>query len=387
MSLFIGKNSANNNVVHITKGDTTEDLMRTNDVLPNTVFTTTQPLSSYRLIPLTYTGYIAYDQIDVYEPGFNYTMVSTWFTGGTPDDYSVYAGVPIIEIRTYSMPVSDYSYLISSISTRPNRILFLGSDYSILSNVGLANMISITGYNKRYGYGVTHVPGTSFTFGMANFQHSVTPQVHYILIIDDAFYPALSGQITINNTGLYVGNTNIFQGRKLVSSIYNPSSIRVANELYLVDTPSSGTGSGLELVTSPNVSIKVGGIELFNSSVNSFLPFKPSTKQNITRNIAYSINTVDTLLYTMSADESFCIVGMAIDYVERITTAYSVTTKSSSAQSILGIELWSTGYSGGLRVDFTYLYTNNGKVYIRTIRRGGSAPTSTYTRTFSIEAF
>ena len=56
MSLFIGKNSANNNVVHITKGDTTEDLMHTNDVLPNTVFTTTQPLSSYRLIPLTFSS-------------------------------------------------------------------------------------------------------------------------------------------------------------------------------------------------------------------------------------------------------------------------------------------------------------------------------------------
>ena len=387
MSLFIGKNSANKNVVHITKGVTTENLMRTNDVLPNTIFTTTQPLASYRLIPLTYTGYIAYDQLYVWEPGFNYTMVSTWFTGGTPADYSVYAGVPIIEIRQYSMPVSDYSYLISSISTRPNRILFLGSDYSILSNVGLANMISITGYNVKYGYGVTHTPSTSLGFGMANFQHSVTPQVHYILIIDDAFYPALSGEITINDTGLYVGNTNIFQGRKLVSSIYNPSSIRVANELYLVDTPSSGTGTGLELVTSPDVSIKVGGIELFNSSVNSFLPYKPSTTRNITINIPYSINVVDTLLYTMSADESFCIVGRAIDYVERITTAYNVTTRSSSSQSILGIELWSTGYSGGLRVDFTYLYTNNGKVYIRTIRRGGSASTSTYTFTFSVEAF
>ena len=108
---------------------------------------------------------------------------------------------------------------------------------------------------------------------------------------------------------------------------------------------------------------------------------------NITLNIPYSINVVDTLLYTMSADESFCIVGRAIDYVERITTAYNVTTRSSSSQSILGIELWSTGYSGGLRVDFTYVYTNNGKVYIRTIRRGGSASTSTYPITFSIEAF
>lgn len=387
MSFYTGKNSANKSVVHITKGVTTENLMHTNNVLPNTVFTTTQPLASYRLIPLTYTGYIAYDEIDVHEPGFNYTMVSTWFTGRTPDQYNVYAGVPIIEIRQYSMPTADYSYLISSIYARPNRILFLGSDYSILSNAGLANMISITGYHKRYGYGVTHTPGTNFGFGMANFQHSVTPQVHYILIIDDDFYPALSGQIIINNTGLYVGNTNIFQDRKLVSSIYNPSSIRVADELYLVNTSSSSSGTGLELVTSPNVSIKVGGVELFNSSVNSFLPFKPSTTRNITRNITYSINTVDTLLYTMSADESFCIVGMAIDYVERITTAYSVTTRSSSSQSILGIELWSNGYSGGLRVDFTYLYTNNGNVYIRTIRRGGSAATSTKPFTFSIEAF
>lgn len=388
MSLFIGKNSTNNNVVHITKGVTTENLMHTNDVLPNTVFTTTQPLSSYRLIPLTYTGYISYYEIDVYDPGFNYTFVSTWFTGDTPDYYSDDpSGVPIIGIRQYSMPVSDYSYLISSISTRPNRILFLDSDYSILSNVGLANMISITGYNKNHGYGVTHIPSTTFGFGIVNFQHSVSPQVHYILIIDDAFYPALSGQIIINNTGLYIGNTNIFQGRKLVSTIYNPSSIRVANELYLVDTPSSGAGLELELVTSPDVSIKVGGVELFNSSVNSFLPFKPSTKRNITINIPYSINTVDTLLYTMSADESFCVVGMSIHYYPRTTTAYSVTTRSNSAQSILGIELWSNGYSGGLRVDFTYLYTNNGNVYIRTIRRGGSAATSTYPRTFSIEAF
>lgn len=384
MSLFIGKNSANTNVVHITKGTTTETSMRTNDVLSNTVFTTTKPLSSYRLIPLTYDLYRGYDQINGWDSGFNYTRVNTWFSGGTDADYNRYSFVPVSGLRQYSMSVSDYSYLVSSISTRPNRYLFLDSDYSILSNVGLANMISLTRYTSTYGQEFSCIPSTSYEFGIVNFQFNTTPQVYYILIIEDDFYPALNGQITINNTGLYIGNTNIFEGRKLVSSIYNPSSIQVASELYLVNIPSSGTG--LDLVTSPNVSIKVEGIELFNSSVNSFLPFKPSTTQNITLNIPYSISIVDTLLYSMSADESFCIVGMTIDYSYRVTTAYNVTTKSNSSISILGVRDYETS-GGSIRMDFTYLYTNNGNVYIRTIRAGGSAPTTYYTFTFSVEAF
>lgn len=384
MSLFIGKNSSNTNIVHITKGNTTEALMKTNNVLANTVFTTTQPLSSYRLIPLTYELYRGYNQINGWDSGFNYTRVNTWFSGGTDADYNRYSFVPVSGIRQYSMAVSDYSYLISSITTRPNRYLFLGSDYSILSNVGLANMISLTKYTSTYGQEFSCKPSTSDKFGIVNFQFNTSPQVYYILIIEDDFYPALSGQITINNTGLYIGSTNIFEGRKLVSSIYNPSSIQVASELYLVNIPSSGTG--LELVTSPSVSIKVGGTELFNSGINSFLPFKPSTTQNISLSIPYSISTVDTLLYTMSSDETFCVVGMTIDYAYRVTTAYNVTTKSNLAISILGIRRYETS-GGSLRMDFTYLYTNNGNVYIRTIRMGGSAPTTSYTFTFTVEAF
>ena len=384
MSIFIGKSSSGTNVVHITKGVTTENLMKTDNILPNTVFSTTQALASYRLIPLTYQLYRSYNQINGWDSGFLYTMVNTWFSGGYDADYNRYSFVPVTGIRKYSMPASDYSYLISSMSTRPNRYLFLGNDYSVLGNVGLANMISLTEYTSTYGQRFSCVPSTSYGFGIVNFQFNPSPQVYYILIIEDDFYPSLNGQITINNTGLYIGSTNIFEGRKLVSSVYNPSSIKVTDELCLVDIPL--TGAGFELVTDSNISIKVGGIELFNSGVNSFLPFKPNTTRSITLSVPYSISTVDTLLYTMSDNESFCIVGMTIDYFYRTTTAYAFATRGNSNVITLGIRPYEM--SGGyLRMDFTYVYTNNGNVYIRTDRAGGGAPTSYYSYTFSVEAF
>lgn len=383
MSIYIGKDTSNNNLVHITQGVTAESSIKGGPI-SNTVFHSRQALASFRLIPISAGTFVPYNHIYNYNSGFNYTLLSTWFIGGDRDsDSFIYTSIPAYGWHPYSIGSADYSYLISSLSSRKNRILFLDSNYKILSGIGIGNMISIVG-NTQYGWKWSTIPSTSYGFGIVSFQYADAPIVSYILIIDDTYYPPLSGTITINNTGFYIGSTNIFTDRKLVTTIPSSSSIKVTEELYLTTAPTAGTG--FELVTSPNISIKVGGTELFNSAKSSFMPFKPNTISTVVKTLPYSIDYIDTLIYTMDSTESFCVIGITIDYTYRQTTNYALTTKTNSSITLLGIREYNTS-SGLLRMDFTYLYTVNGSVYIRTHRAGGGSESTNYNFTLSIEAF
>lgn len=378
MSIYIGKDTSNNNLVHITQGIVAESSIK-GEPISNTVFHSRQALASFRLIPISAGTFVPYYRIHNHDSGFNYTLLSTWFIGGDRDsDSFLYTSIPAYGWHPYSISSADYSYLISSLSSRKNRILFLDSNYKILSGIGIGNMTSIVGFKW------STIPSTSYGFGIVSFQYAEAPIVSYILIIDDTYYPPLSGTITINNTGFYIGSTNIFTDRKLVTTIPSSSSIKVTEELYLTTAPSAGTG--FELVTSPNISIKVGGTELFNSAKSSFMPFKPNTIFTVVKTLPYSIDYIDTLIYTMGSTESFCIIGITIDYLYRQTTNYALTTKTNSSTTLLGIREYTTK-SGSRRMDFTYLYTLNGNVYIRTRRAGGGSESKSYNFTLSIEAF
>lgn len=383
MSIYAGKDTSNNNLVHITRGVATESSMKGLPI-SNTVFHSRQALASFRLIPVYVGTFVPYNRIYNYDPGFNHTLLSTWFIGGDrKSDSPIYTSIPASGWHPYSLSTSDYSYLISSLSSRKNRILFLDSNYKILSGIGIGNMISIV-KNTQYGWKWSTIPSTSYGFGIVSFQYADAPIVSYILIIDDTYYQPLSGNITINNSGFYIGGTNLFADKKLVTTIPSTNSLKVTDELYLTTVPSVGTG--FELVTSPNISIKVGGTELFNSAKNSFMPFKSNTVSTISKTLLYSISKTDTLVYTMESTESFCIVGITIDYLFRQTTTYALTTRTNSSLTLLGIREYTTS-SGRLRMDFTFLYTLNGNVYIRTHRAGGGSESTNYSFTLSIEAF
>lgn len=380
MSIYIGKDVNGNNLVHITQGQASEALLKSSPI-NSTVFHSRQALSSYRLIPVRAGPFVPYYSIYGRASGFNYALLSTWFIGG--NDSNWYTNIPAVGWHPYTINATDYAYLVTHVTNKPNRVVFLDSNYKIITGIGIGNLISIV-RNTQYGWYWSTTPSTSYGLGVVSFQFADAPIVSYILVIDDSFYQPLTGTISIDNTGFYVGSTNIFTDRKLVTTVPSSSSIMVTEELYLTTVPAAGTG--FELVTSPNISIKVGGTELFNSSSSSFMPFKPDSTNTLIKSLLYSTSYVDTLVYTMSSTESFCIVGATIDYLYRQTTNYALTTKTNSSTTLLGIKEYTTS-SGELRMDFTYLYTSNGKVYIRTYRAGGGSKATSYNVTLSIEAF
>lgn len=380
MSIYIGKDVNGNNLVHITQGQASEALLKSSPI-NSTVFHSRQALSSYRLIPVTAGSFVPYYSIYGSASGFNYALLSTWFIGG--NDPNEYTNIPAVGWRHYTINATDYAYLVTHVTSKPNRVVFLDSNYKILAGIGIGNLISIV-RNTQYGWLWSTTPSTSYGLGVVSFQFADAPIVSYILVIDDSFYQPLTGTISIDNTGFYVGNTNIFTDRKLVTTVPSSSSIKVTEELYLTTVPAAGTG--FELVTSPNISIKVGGAELFNSTKSSFMPFKPNTISTIVKTLPYSISYIDTLIYTMDSTESFCIVGITIDYLYRQTTNYALTTKTNSSITLLCIREYTTK-TGQRRMDFTYLYSVNGSVYIRTRRAGGGSESKNYNFTLSIEAF
>ena len=383
MSIYIGKDTGNNSLVHITQGVAAESSIKGGPI-SNTVFHSGQALASFRLIPVYVGTFVPYNHIYNYDSGFNNTLLSTWFIGGDRDsDAFIYTSIPASGWHPYTMSTTDYSYLISSLSSRTNRILFLDSNYKILSGIGIGNMISIV-RNTQYGWKWSTIPSTSYGFGIVSFQYADAPIVSYILIIEDSYYTPLSGEIIINNSGFYIGGTNLFAGKNLVTTIPSTNSLKVTEELYLTTVPIAGTG--FELITEPSVYIKVGGTTLFNSNKSSFMPFKPNTVSTISKTLPYSISETDTLVYTMDSTESFCIIGITIDYSYRQTTTYALTTRTNSSLTLLGIRKYRTS-SGLLRMDFTFLYTLNGNVYIRTHRAGGGSESTNYNFTLSIEAF
>lgn len=371
MSIYIGKDNTNSNIVHITKGANSEYDLKSG-VLDNTVFHSKLALSSYRVVPISPVTYYAYWQIQGYTRGFYWAPVNSWFFGE----------VPGIGVRSYSIGGADYSYLLNAVNTKSNRIILLDANYKIVSGLSLTNFTSIKKYTSTYGLETTDVRSTGYTLGMIQFQHQPSlPYVYYILVIEDSYYPALIGNTYIDRTGFYINSTDIFSNRNLITTLPTGNSIQVSNELYLSTLPAT-SGVGLQLVTDPSVQIKVGGFTLFDSAVNSYLPFKPNKMVTFSTSVTFSINNTTMLLYTMKPTDSFCIVG----FHHAGSIRYAVLTRSSTAQSLIYIS-WYTTNNDSVRVDFMYAYSSNGNIYLSTVRAGGSAGTSVYSLTFTIESF
>lgn len=386
MSFYLGKDSSSGSLLHITKGVTDKATIKTGAVLSTTVYNSKLPLSGYRLIPVATSGYITYPSIEGYISGFYYCMVATWFLG--PRDYIKLTriSVPVTGIMRYYMSSSDYAYFISAVNSKPGKIMFLGSDYKLLPNVSLSNCVSLGNYTSSYGQALSVVPSTSLGLGLVDFQHSVTPIVSYILVVEDSLYPALEGSVTVNNSGIFIGGTNALASKNIISTVdnFNSNSKKVAEGIYLNSTPVGIKGS-FSLTSAGYTEIKQGGIILFDSRVNSYNPFKPHHIYNISKSVAFTGGTADTLLYTFSSTDMFCIVSVTLDYGDRYTSPYVIVSRNSATPILLyTYPRFSTNVLG---VHFAYIISYGDKVYIRSINRGPGATNGSLTWTYKIDVY
>ena len=96
MSIYAGKDTSNNNLVHITQGVAAESSIKGGPI-SSTVFHSRQALASFRLIPVSAGTFVPYNHIYNYNSGFNYTLLSTWFIGGDRDsDSFIYTSINYI---------------------------------------------------------------------------------------------------------------------------------------------------------------------------------------------------------------------------------------------------------------------------------------------------
>lgn len=383
MSFYLGKDSSSGSLLHITKGVTDEETIKTGDVLPTTVYNSKLPLSGYRLIPVATNGYITYPSIEGYIRGFNYCMVSTWFLGPRAYIKLTRISVPVTGIMTYSMSYSDYDYFISAVNSKPGKIMFLGSDYKLLPNVSLSNCVSLGKYTSSYGQELSVTPSTSLGLGLVDFQHSVTPIVSYILVVEDSLYPALVGSIAVNNSGIFIGGTNALASKNIISAVGGFDSKKVAEGIYLNSTPEGREGS-FSLTSAGYTEIKQGGIILFDSRVNSYLPFKPHRISNISKSVAFT-GGADTLLYTFSSTDAFCIVSVTLDYGDRYTSPYGIVSRNSATPILL--YTYPRFSKNVLGVYFAYIISYGDKVYIRSVNRGPGATNGSLTWTYKIDVY
>ena len=385
MSFYLGNDSSSGSLLHITKGVTDEATIKTGAVLPTTVYNSKLPLSGYRLIPVATGGYITYTSIEGYISGFNYCMVATWFLG--PRDYIKLTriSVPVTGIMRYSMSSSDYAYFISAVNSKPGKIMFLGSDYKLLPNVSLSNCVSLGKYTSSYGQELSVVPSTSLGLGLVDFQHlTVTPIVSYILVVEDSLYPALAGSVTVNNSGIFIGETNALADKNIISTVGNFYSKKVAEGIYLNSTPEGSEGS-FSLTSAGYTEIKQGGLIIFDSRVNSYNPFKPHHISNISKSVAFTGGTADTLLYTFSSTDMFCIISVTLDYGDRYTSPYVIVSRNSAIPILLYTY---PGFGGDVRgVYFAQIISYGDRVYIRSRNYGPGATNGSLTWTYKIDVY
>lgn len=385
MSFYLGKDNSSESLLHITKGVTDEATIKTGFVLPTTVYNSKLPLSGYRLIPVTKGGYITYSNIEGYKSGFNYCMVATWFLGPIKYTSLTNISVPVMGITRYSMSSTDYAYFISAVKSKPGKIMFLGSDYRLLTNVSLSNCVSLGGYTSSYGQELSVAPSTSLGLGLVDFQHlGATPTVSYILVVEDSLYPELTGPVTVNSSGIFIGGVNALASKSIISTVGNFYSKKVAEGIYLNSTPVGSEGS-FSLTSADYTEIRQGGLTIFDSRVNSYNSFKPHYTSSIRTSVYFGGSNADTLLYTFSSTDMFCIVSVTLDYGDRYTSPYLIVSKNSAIPILLYTY---PGFSGKvLGVRFAHIISYGDKVYIRSRNRGSGATNGSLTWTYKIDVY
>ena len=386
MSFYLGNDNSSGSLLHITKEVTDEATIKTGDVLPTTVYNSKLPLSGYRLIPVTKGAHIAYWTILGYKRGFNYSMVSTWFLG--PRDYMAMLeySIAVMGINKYSMSSSDYAYFISSVNSKPGKIMFLGSDYKLLANVSLSSCVSIGRYTSTYGQELSVTPSTSLGLGLVDFHLSaVTPTVSYILVVEDSLYPALTGSVTVNSSGIFIGGTNALAGKDIISTIGNFYSKKVAEGIYLNSTPAGSVGS-FSMTSADYTEIRQGGITIFDSRVNSYNPFKPHHTSNISKTVSFTTSSVDTLLHTFSSTDMFCIVSVALYYWGRNTSPYVIVSRNS-ATPILLYTYPTSSSNNVMGMYFAHIISYGDKVYIRSRNAGPGSTNGSIGWTYKIDVY
>lgn len=251
MSLYFGKDNENKNILHITKGTSSEATMRSG-IQSNTVFHSTLPFISVNLSEmgtLTNKGasYI-YDRV----------MIETYPKGG----YLYIVSIPS-ELLTYfrgskSEPFAFLTYNIFSYDHIDTNVGFSTPHYGVSPG-----SIRQYFYTNSSGRIVDRSSATHIVLG-------TTKLIYNLFIIRPATLPSLSGPINISSQVFKIGSYDLrnyrFLGPEDTNS-YDPVVNLPGFSRRLVNS-NGHVGSGVSIVSSPNHEIHFGGNRIFSSGVS-----------------------------------------------------------------------------------------------------------------------
>lgn len=282
MSLYLGKDNANNNILHITKGTSSEATMRSG-IQSNTVFHSTLPFISVNLSEMgTLTNKGAsytYDNkitIETYPKGGYLYMVSipsellAYFRGDKPEPFA------FLTFNTFS-----YDHLESMVG--------FSTPHHGVSPSGIRQYF----YTNSSGHAVKRSSATHIVLGTRKL-------IYNLFIIRLATLPSLSGPINISSQVFKIGSYDLrnyrFLGPEDTNS-YDPVVNLPGFSRRLVNS-NGHVGSGVSIVSSTHNEIYFGGNRIFSSAVvvpertkqvHSFSAFFPTrTYKNGTGIVVYS---------------------------------------------------------------------------------------------------
>ena len=250
MSLYLGKDNANNNILHLTKGTNSEAAMRSG-IQSNTVFHSTLPFIS---VALSNIGTLTHMGSEYF-----YNNNRTRITG---DGYLYLLSIPS-ELLTYFRtekpePFAFLTFNAFSYDHIDSRVMALSPHSGISPSASRQYF-----YTNSSGHISPRENATHLLIGSSK-------PIHNVFIIRLATLPSLSGPINISSQVFTIGSYDLRNYRFLGpedTNNYDPV-INMPGFSRRIINSTGHVGNQVSIISSPNHEIHFGGNRVFSTGVS-----------------------------------------------------------------------------------------------------------------------
>ena len=372
MSLYLGKDNKNKNILHLTNGVNSENSMKSGKQ-PNTFFLTSEAnfyftVDRFPITPRTSSySYSLQGTAGGNTLGWFPLVVSYPYTGSVSNKYTF----------TSNLSTSD-SLTISNSKLSGDVVFFIDSYGKVISEVSVTNTVfSPAGTNPSTGNPYNYVyTSTNNTLGFCVTASGVSEaisllnRVKEVVVLKTKYREALEGPIKVTNKDITIGGTSIFKDMNI--GVFTTSPISTL--------PSSLNQILPGLIVSD--SSKVDSIKLSSNHTDSFIEVdgvKVFSKDTIYSNIGgspiHTISSIQVSYNTFRSNQSILNLGSIVGaskhvvvkakarfivsknqaFGEYFSLAYLILMDTPSNLIIADVGWDSEGPGGGCRGS-TYVY-------------------------------
>lgn len=314
MSFYLGKDNNGGAILHITNGVTPQSTMKSG-VLANTTFHSSLPLSTYKLIPVTYVGGRLYNQFVGYTSGFDY------YLGQAPESSldDGFMECSFIQCAVYSVPsISE----LKALKYASNHItFFLDANYNTIPNRNVHNIVSLDNRGSQSTYDpLIKYPSINKYMGILTYQFEnpgYISNIRYILVVYQNNSLSFTGNpIKISNSEISFGGTNFLDCANVILAQPIQGLGNVVSD-YFTLIPSFPSGGNMLMKSAADETfISVNDKKIISSHYAIFNKLSSSTVYSGTY-VAPSgtLSTDYKTLYTLSANRIYLVTVETADSI------------------------------------------------------------------------